>query len=96
VGAHRGDGRARYGTDDVVVVDDEGVVVVEVVDGGDVVEVVVVGGAPEETTMLTELPGATGVPAFGLEEMTTPAVGYWVDVWLVTLPTLRPACWRSE
>ena len=56
--------------------------------------VVVVGGAPWETTMLTELPGATGVPALGLEEMITLA-GTVGDCWLVTLPTLRPACWMS-
>jgi hypothetical protein len=61
---------------EVVVVDEDGVELVVVVDGGAVVLVVVVGGAPEDTTMLTELPGATGAPGPGVEEMTTPAVGY--------------------
>ena len=42
------------------------VVVVELV-----LVVVVGGGGPAETTMLTELPGVTEVPAAGSEEMTT-------------------------
>jgi hypothetical protein len=79
----------------VVVVDEEGVEVVVVVVGDDVV-VVVVGGAPDDTTMLTALPGATWVPAGGLELMTVPAAGYVLDVWLVTLPTVSPAWLRSE
>lgn len=65
------------------------VVVVVVVDG----VVVVVGGGPLETTMSTELPGATELPALGLVEMICPAGAF--DVWLVMLPTTRPTVLRT-
>lgn len=56
------------------------------------VEVVVVegGGGPDETTMFTELPGATEDPGAGVDEMTTPAA-YWAEGCGVTVPTFSPA-----
>ncbi len=75
-----------------LVVELEGVVVVVVLVVEVVVVVVVVGGGPVDTTMSTELPGFTDVPAGGLEEITSPAL-LGDDAWLM-LPRLRPA-WPS-
>jgi hypothetical protein len=72
------------------VVEDELGDVVVVVEVEDDVVVVVGGGGPVDTTIATELPGATEAPGPGTVEMIWPAP-YWVDDWLDTPPTLRPA-----
>jgi hypothetical protein len=45
---------------------------------------------PEETTRLTALPAATGVPLVGFWLMTSPAATVVLDA-VVTVPTVRPA-----